>query len=274
MHWKESPGKQTVHLNRIYEREKSSLIPARDGDPIRFVHLYEDPGDREIIGFFASQFAYGNIVAMMKFLQNLFHRLGKHPLTFIKNGDVSSLKGMYYRFHKEKEIISLFRIVKRMVDECGSIGDMVKHFYNGDIRKTIWSIRSYFLPGSNDLIFFFPKPSRTNPLKRWNLYLRWMVRNDGIDVGLWKFMDKRNLIVPLDTHIFKIGRCIGWTTCKTPSYRAALEITEGLKRYSPEDPLKYDFFLCHRVGIDGHCTGRRTSTCMRHCILVGNTISQ
>jgi len=104
-------------------------------------------------------------------------------------------------------------------------------------------------------------------LKRWNLYFRWMVRKDEVDVGLWDFIDKKNLIIPLDTHLFKIGRCIGWTECKTPTFRAAKEITEALKKFSPEDPLKYDLFLCHRVGIGAECTGRKTAGCRKKCVI-------
>lgn len=272
MYWRGKPIgiRYQINLNKIYEEEKESFLYAKEIDPVQFIHINPNPGDREIIGFFASQFAYGNIVAMTGFLNNLFLRLGKEPLAFIKKGDFSNLKGLYYRFHKEKEIILLFSIVKRMVDEFGSIGGVVKHFYNGDIRKTLWDIRSHYLHNSNELLFFFPKPSKTNPLKRWNLYFRWMVRKDKIDIGIWDFIDKRNLIVPLDTHIFKIGRCLGWTKCKTPSYKAAWEITEVLKTFSPEDPLKFDFFLCHRVGINAKCPGRKTHACTNQCALIKN----
>ena len=104
-------------------------------------------------------------------------------------------------------------------------------------------------------------------MKRWNLLLRWMVRKDEIDVGLWDFIMPENLVVPLDTHIFKIGRCLDWTEKRTPTWRAALDITENLKKYDPLDPLKYDFFLCHRVGIGAGCTGTRTAACRNTCPL-------
>jgi uncharacterized protein (TIGR02757 family) len=94
-----------------------------------------------------------------------------------------------------------------------------------------------------------------------------MVRKDEVDVGLWSFIDKKDLIIPLDTHIFKIGKCLGWTECNTPTFRAAKEITEALKKFSPEDPLKYDLFLCHRVGIEAGCTGRKTAGCGEKCLI-------
>jgi uncharacterized protein (TIGR02757 family) len=94
-----------------------------------------------------------------------------------------------------------------------------------------------------------------------------MVREDMIDRGLWGFIDKKDLVIPLDTHLFKIGRCLGWTERNSQSYKAALEITDILKNLSPDDPLKYDFFLCHRIGIGAGCTGKRTSQCEKVCLL-------
>ena len=82
-----------------------------------------------------------------------------------------------------------------------------------------------------------------------NMYLRWMARpDDGVDLGLWRFVPTRDLVIPLDTHIFRIGRHLGWTTRKTPGFRAALDITRSLARFDPEDPVKYDFALS-RLGI-------------------------
>jgi uncharacterized protein (TIGR02757 family) len=236
-------------------------------DPVEFLQSYKKARDIEIVGFLASQFAYGKIAIFKKFLRTLFKHMGDSPYEFIKRGKFSALSKLYYRFQKGKDIVRLFRILKRVLDEYGSIGTMFKSFYSGDVRNTLWAVRKHLFGNDNELIFFFPKPSNANPLKRWNLYLRWMVRKDEIDVGIWDFIDKQGLIIPLDTHIFKIGQCLGWTKCKTPSFKAACEITEVLKAISPEDPLKYDFFLCHMVGIGAKCTGKKTPMCARRCIL-------
>lgn len=240
-------------------------------DPVEFLQSYKKARDIEIVGFLASQFAYGKIAIFKKFLRTLFEHMGDNPYEFIKKGEFSVLNELYYRFQKGKDIVLLFNTLKRILDEYGSIGTMLKSFYNGDIRNTLWAVREHLLDNSNELIFFFPKPSQSNPLKRWNLYLRWMVRKDEIDTGIWDFIDKRDLIIPLDTHLFKIGQCLGWTKCKTPSFKAACEITEVLKAISPEDPLKYDFFLCHMVGIRAGCTGKKTLACVERCMLVGSS---
>ncbi len=182
-------------------------------------------------------------------------------------GDFGHLKGLYYRFQKDSDVILLFDSLRKIYRDFGGLGAMLKTYYQGDTREALWKARQLIFHSNDALTFFFPKPSSTNPLKRWNLYLRWMVRKDAIDRGLWDFIDKADLVMPLDTHIFKIGRCLGWTERSSQSYSAALEITDVLKKLSPDDPLKYDFFLCHRIGIGAGCTGKKTSQCKKVCLL-------
>ncbi len=264
------PRKETIDLETIYNRRKESLHRTAQSDPVEFIRQYSDPQDTELAGFLASQFAYGKIEVFKKFLRELFSRMGESPHRFVVTGDFSLLHGLYYRFHKDKEIIDLFAVLKRIADEYGSLGEMMRRSYHGDVRETLWSMRERLIPGKGeDLLFFLPKRLKANPLKRWNLYLRWMVRKDEVDVGLWDFISKADLTIPLDTHIFKIGRCQGWTDQRSPSWKAAREITEALKRYCPEDPLKYDLFLCHHVGIEAECRGKRTTECEQKCLLVG-----
>ncbi len=222
----------------------------------------------EVVGFLASQFAYGRIEVMKRFLGNLFERMGASPAAFVKAGDWSAMDGLYYRFQKEEEIKGLLTAISKILNEYGSIGRMFETLYEEDTRRTIWRLRERLFRNDRDLIFFFPKPLKSNPLKRWNLFLRWMVRKDEIDRGLWDFMDTKDLMVPLDTHLFKIGTCLGWTKRKSPSWNAALDITKALRSFCPEDPLKYDFLLCHKVGISAGCTGRRKVECGEKCIIL------
>jgi uncharacterized protein (TIGR02757 family) len=202
----------------------------------------------------------------MRFLRVLFERVGTSPFGFVADGDLSVLNSLYYRFHKGTDIVRLFTVLRGMVRRFGGIGPMMEHYYEGDFREALWHVRQEMVP-ADDFPFFFPKRASTSPLKRWSLYARWMVRKDEIDFGLWKFMDTSSLVVPLDANIFKIGRCRGWTGRTTQSWKAACEITDALKQYSVEDPVKFDFFLCHVVGIQGGCTGRKVSACAEGCLL-------
>ena len=216
-------------------------------------------------GFIASQFAYGRIGSFMGFLERLFDRMEGGPMRFVRDGKFDSLNGLYYRLHKTPDLTALFYVLGKVVEEFGTFGEMFRSLYDGDTQAAIWRIRERFLPGSERLLFFFPKAGSAGAQKRWNMYLRWMVRKDNIDVGIWDFIKPADLTIPLDTHIYKIGKCLGWITGSTPSFRAARQVTEALKRYNPEDPLKYDFFLCHGVGIRGGCGGKRTGTCKERC---------
>jgi uncharacterized protein (TIGR02757 family) len=256
-----------IKLHDIYSKEREDLIHLIGNDPVEFIHRYDKREDIEIAGFLAAQFAYGKIEIFKKFLESVFLFMEDGPRKFLEKGDFRPLKGCYYRFQKDKDIILLFQYLRKIYGDFGGIGNMLHAYYQGDIREALWKARGHLFHNNDALTFFFPKPSMTNPLKRWNLYLRWMVRKDTIDRGLWNFIDKSDLVIPLDTHLFKIGRCLGWTKRNSQSYGAALEITDVLKKLSPDDPLKYDFFLCHRIGIGAGCTGKKTIQCEKACLI-------
>lgn len=238
-------------------------------DPVYFPHLFSEPKDIEIAAFIAAQFSYGNIVQIMAFLKELFSRIGTRPKEFIISGEFSKLKGLYYRFHKEREIELFFFTLRNILSIYGSIEELFSHVYKGDTTKAIFSLRERIGIPAGELKFFFPLESKTNPLKRWNLFLRWMVRKDGIDFGIWNLLRPRDLLVPLDTHIFKVAKCLGWIQKNKKDLEAAKEITAKLRLISPEDPLKYDFFICHFIGIENKCPGIKRDLCKGRCIFYG-----
>jgi Protein of unknown function (DUF2400) len=104
------------------------------------------------------------------------------------------------------------------------------------------------LPAASPVRFLFPRPSAGSACKRWNLYLRWMVRKDEIDFGDFEFLSPRHLVIPTDTHVHRIARRLALTRRKTGDWKTAREITDALAAFDPEDPVKYDFALC-RLGI-------------------------
>ncbi len=108
------------------------------------------------------------------------------------------------------------------------------------------------LPERPGVAYFFPRPSGGGACKRLNLYVRWMVRHDEVDLGVWPSVSRARLVVPLDTHVIRVGRCLGLTARRTPGWRMAAEITGALRALDPDDPVRYDFALCH-VGMHGLC---------------------
>ncbi len=256
-------------LDKNLQKMRGLLIERIEMDPVFFPHLFSNREDIEIAGFLSAQFAYGSIVQIRRFLLTLFSRMGRSPYEFVKSEDFSALYGLSYRFQKDSEIIELFSTLKKALDRYRTLGDLFFTVFREDIRDAIFSIRDELEIPRGKLLFFFPSPSSSNPLKRWNLFLRWMVRKDEVDFGIWEFIKPNALLVPLDTHIFKIARCLGFTKRRTKDAKTVAEITESFRILCPEDPLRYDFFLCHFVGIDKGCKGERSEICERGCFIYG-----
>jgi hypothetical protein len=108
------------------------------------------------------------------------------------------------------------------------------------------------LPRDSPVRFFFPDPASGSACKRWNLYLRWMVRKDALDFGLWPGIPASRLVIPTDTHVHRVARRLGLTRRKAADWKTAREITDRLARFDPEDPVRYDYALC-RIGEEGIC---------------------
>ena len=116
--------------------------------------------------------------------------------------------------------------------------------------------------------YFFSRPSSGGACKRLNLFLRWVVRRDAVDLGVWSAVRPAQLIVPLDTHIIRVGRCLGMTARTSPGWRMATDITRTLRRLNPDDPVRYDFAMCH-LGMMGACgfgTTRTNAQCPLHAV--------
>lgn len=253
-------------------------------DPVRFVHRYEDPRDREVVGLLASAFAYGNVKSVLRTVENALSVLGPSPLTSISSFDPRTdgrrLRGFYHRFNTSRDLAVFFWIIRRTLEDYGSLeaafasslsaGDSdVGAALNNFCRILLGFGHEQFYPRGElkrraGVRFFLPSPSEGSACKRLNLFLRWMVRaEDGIDCGVWTRVPPRQLVIPLDTHIARISTYIGLTEMRSPGWRMALDITRSLRRLDPSDPVRYDFALCH-LGIAGDCPRKRNpQKCMR-----------
>jgi len=108
------------------------------------------------------------------------------------------------------------------------------------------------VPKRAGVSYFFPSPSKGSACKRLNLFLRWMVRRDALDLGVWTRVASSKLVVPLDTHVIRVGRCLGLTRYASPGWAMARDITASLKMIDADDPIRYDFSLCH-LGMMNAC---------------------
>jgi uncharacterized protein (TIGR02757 family) len=257
-------------------------------DPVQFVHRYDDPADREIVGLIASALAYGNVKIVLRTVNNALSYLGPSPaetvVSFDPRLDARRLRGFYHRFNTSRDLAVFFWIIRRTLEDYGSLEDAFSSGLDNKATDTEQAINRFseillgfgheqFYPRGElkrraGVRFFFPSPSHGSACKRMNLYLRWMVRpDDGIDCGVWTKVKPRQLVIPLDTHIARISGYIGLTDMQTPGWRMALDITRSLRRLYSDDPVRYDFALCH-LGIAGDCPRKRNPLKCARCPII------
>lgn len=229
-------------------RNISSEINQEKPDPILVAHRYRNPA----VALICALFAYGNVKQIVKFLDSLDFSLLNEDDTVIEN----ALQNYYYRFQTGADIAALFIALKRL-HVTQTLESVFQSAYNekknviDGINALIEKLNSLYIHNSRGYTFLLSKVSTktkgAGALKRWMMFLRWMVRDDNIDMGLWKGIDKADLIMPLDTHTFNVSRRLGLLKRKTYDLEAAIELTQTLKKFDPTDPLKYDFAL-YRLG--------------------------
>jgi len=244
-------------------------------DPLQFVYRYSKPADMEVAGLLSAALAYGRVQQIEKGLNDLFSRMGASPYAFVLDFDKDKrlkLSNFKHRFTTGKDIADLLEILKKVLQQKGNIE---KHFLSGydkgdeniipALTKFCDSLYEIYSKEtgrkvSKGLKYLLASPAGGSACKRLNLFLRWMVRDDDVDAGLWKGVAKAKLIVPVDVHIGRLCKILGLYARKTVSLASALEITKSFSEISPSDPAKYDFALS-RVGITEGCTGKFNPRC-------------
>lgn len=228
-------------------------------DPLEFLYEYEDPRDREIVGLVAASLAYGRVVQILRSVSGVLHRMGPSPCRFLQSSSRNTLhrlfSGFKHRFTTEDQLCALLLGVKQVAAQYGSLNQCFVSNMNktdGTVLPALAAfVQELSAAGGEHLGgMFLPSPCRGSACKRLNLFLRWMVRYDAVDPGGWNGIPSSMLIVPLDTHMYRIGRKVGFISRKQADMRAALEFTDAFRSLTPEDPVRYDFSLT-RPGIRG-----------------------
>jgi uncharacterized protein (TIGR02757 family) len=267
----------TCQLHEVLEElyRKYNRFEMIEPDPLQFVYRYSEPHDMEVAGFLAAALAYGRVRQIERSVDNLLNRMGKSPFEFVLNFNDSARKklaGFKHRFNTADDICGLLKILRDVLKHYSSIEACFVSYLEPDDENIINAL-SRFISGllgrhkkdtgvtvSKGLGYLLSDPANGSPCKRLNLFLRWMVRDDDVDAGLWTSIDKAKLIVPVDTHIARLCRILGLYNRRTVSLATAVEITEGFARFVPDDPVKYDFALS-RIGIVEDCSGRYRPKC-------------
>lgn len=219
-------------------------------DPLMIARILKD----ECHALTCALFAYGNVQAIVTFLNSLDASLVDAKEEQI----IRATSGKYYRFQNSEDIAQ-WHITLGRLKRQGGIEQTFKLGYDKEgviggisaVIETLYALNPY---RSQGYTFLIGKPIKritgTSAMKRWMMYLRWMVRKDSLDMGLWDVMSPRELIMPLDTHTFSLSKKLGLLQRKQCDLKAALELTETLRAFDPDDPIKYDFAL-YRLGQEG-----------------------
>ncbi len=273
-------GERLDELYRSFDHVTSAT------DPVHIVRRFKSPEDREIVGFCAAALAFGRVASVLQSIESLLAVMGPRPAEFVRNFDPVKerprLEPLVHRWIGGRDLIALLIVLQRMLTESGSIeaffvqGDDVASRHVGpaldsfSTRALATDMRAAYgrrVPRQRGVAYFFPRPSAGSACKRLNLFLRWMVRRDAIDLGVWSKVAPARLIVPLDTHVIRLGRCLKLTRYTSPGWKMALDITDTLRAFDPQDPVRFDFALCH-VGMMNAC-GFQKPHGSAHCPLRG-----
>ena len=265
--------KQTTQIKDVLEKlyrkyNRRSLIKP---DPLQFVYRYRRKADMEIAAFLASALAYGRVEQIEKSLAGLLGQMGNSPFEFVQNFDgeqKKKLKSFKHRFTTGDDISDLLKLLQIVLSKFGSVEEFFIQGYSDSDKNIIPALSRFcdlLTAGHNGqmtrgLKHLLADPAKGSVCKRLNLFLRWMVRDDDVDTGLWKAVDKAKLIVPVDVHMARLCKILGFYDRKGISLSTALEITAGFGQIEPADPVKYDFALS-RIGIVENCNGNFRPQC-------------
>jgi len=291
-------------LDRLYG---AFNYPDSAADPIQIVRRFQSPEDREVVGFLASALAFGRVGSVLQSIERVLTVTGRNPAAFVRTYDPRrqgrELEPIVHRWTRGIDLSALLWILRMMLERSGSVegffleghsdaaedvGEGLDSFSTRALAINLDAIYGTSKPGGRrpratgkpvvtlshratsrvGVGYFFPRPSKGSACKRLNLFLRWMVRRDALDLGVWTRISPSQLIVPLDTHVIRVGRCLKLTRYASPGWAMARDITASLRRLDPNDPVRYDYALCH-MSMMNAC-GFGTSRGDIHCPLKGS----
>jgi uncharacterized protein (TIGR02757 family) len=238
-------------------------------DPISIPHLFKNKQDIEIAGFFAATFAWGNRKSIINSCKRLFDLMNNEPYIFISDENnyhpekLKPFMNFSHRTFNSSDLLTFFNFLyyHYSVKKQSSLETAFTKWMKGadtNMENALNGFYGYFF---NDHSGFEKRtmkhvaaPFKKSACKRLNMYLRWMVRHDnkGVDFGIWKNISPSQLVCPLDVHVARVARHFGLLREKQANWKAAIELTESLKGFDPDDPVKYDFALFSLGAIEKH----------------------
>lgn len=233
-----------------------------ENDPICIPHLFREQQDIEIMGFFAAILAWGQRKTIINKCKDLIDRFDGQPANFIREHEASDLKNLLGFKHRTFNDTDLLYFVSFLHFHYGKFTSLEDAFLIGNqagkpfsMERSLNEFKAYFFSLPDHPIRtkkHISSPLQKSSCKRLNMFLRWMVRKDdkGVDFGIWNRIKPRDLICPCDVHVERVAHKFGLISSNKVNWKTAIELTENLKHFDPEDPVKYDFAL-FGIGVIG-----------------------
>jgi len=247
-------------LDELYRHYDQRFL---DPDPLELVRKQVTGADREVVGLVASGLAFGGVAQIKRSIVAVLESLGPRPAEAVASAQprelARRLRGFRHRWVDGRDVACLLAFARQMRASHGSIEAFFGEGLGADDPDVGPALVSFSrralaldhdgiypsrrLPARAGVRYFFPSPEGGSACKRLNLYLRWMARKGGVDLGVWRRPEPRQLVLPLDAHTQVIARRLRFTRYRSPGWAMAVDITRRLRRFDPEDPVKYDFAL-------------------------------
>ncbi len=239
-----------THLKKLLDEKYEAYNQASfiQNDPICIPHRFKTKEDIEISAFLTASIAWGNRKSIINNADRMMDSLDNTPYDFIvnhKETDLKSIQGFVHRTFNNGDFLTFIQCLQNL-------------YLNHDGLEGAFSASSDMFTNLShfpNIFFELEVPSRTrkhvsrvdngSAAKRINMFLRWMVRNDskGVDFGIWTKVKPSSLYMPLDVHSGNVARHLGLLNRKQNDWKAVVELTETLRDFDPEDPVKYDYAL-------------------------------
>lgn len=266
-----------AHVRQLLD----ALVGASDAsaslavDPLGIVRRHAAPADREVVGLVAATLAFGNVATIRASVERVLRALGPSPAaavdTLCEAELARRLDGFVHRVYRGPDVAAMLSRAGALRREHGSLGAALSKelaLAGGDLREGLARLASSLRGDapSRGLAHLVPDPRAGSACKRLLLYTRWMARpDDGVDLGLWP-ISAALLVIPVDTHVSRISYNLGLTRRRDASWRTAEDITATLRLFDADDPVKYDFAICH-MGVSRDCPSRRDPAACARCVV-------
>lgn len=223
-------------------------------DPVQFPHRFSKKRDIEIIGFIISLISWGKRTMILRDAEKILSIMGDSPYQYIMEGSFPEPSSVaVHRTMNMEDFIFICRGLNYVYSKHESMEEIFtgRDMFDGIeiLRKMI--IEANGLPGHR-AERQISAPSKGSACKRIHMFLKWMVRNDGIvDLGIWKSISPSSLYIPLDIHVINISKHLGILKRKQNDRKSVEELTSYLKDLRPDDPVIYDYAL-FGLGVTGY----------------------